>query len=252
MEPHFTVEMTATLDTDLPAEVASGSSTSVVTTATVTVPESIVSYAYTTYGARSVAGLAQIETDVDGPGLAGVTANIESTPLPASGPVSIQLRSLRQTFKTAAAGTEVITGYVYMTALQFPRSSGSTVQMIVVCSPKATTPAQDLTIDTVSVAMPVQATTTTVTAAYAHRTHRLKAKIRVARADGTPAAGRARLTLNRAGHRVRTTTVTLDATGAARAAFAGVRRPGRYVVKARYAGSAASKASVGKASLAIP
>ena len=250
MEPHFAVELSVTLDTDLPAAMAAGSSATVVTTAAVTLPESLTSYIYAT-GARSVAGLAQIETDLVGPGLTNVDANIETTSLPSAGPVTVRLTGLPQSFAPKAPGPTVVTGYVYMTALRFTDSGGRGRQTIVVCSPKATTPTQDLTIDTVSITPPAQASTTTVAASYAQHAHKVRARIRVALADGTAATGRVRVDLRRAGRHVRTTTVTLGAKGTARAVFRGIRRSGRYIVKARYAGNAAATKSVGKASLRL-
>ena len=251
MEPNLAIEVSATLDTDLPASMPLGASATVTTTASVTIPESVTSFAYTSLGARTVDGLAQFETDLTGPGLTNVSGTITKTTVPPTGTLTVQLTGLPQTFTASAVGSKIVRGYVYLTALRFHDAADHSDQMIVVCSVKATNPAQDTTIDTVSVVAPAQATTTAVRATYGKRARLLKTRIAVTNSGGTAAAGEVVLTIRRGKVKVRAARVTLRS-GVASRAFKGITQPGHYLVVARYKGSPTSKASHGKVRITVP
>ena len=118
-------------------------------TAAVTLPESVVSYAYSR-GARSVDGLAQFQTDWTG-GIPGQRERNHRTddrapdrqPDRAAGQPPADL-------KDTVASPRVARAYVYRNDLIFHDAAGKTIAMIVVCSPKVMSPAQDITVDTVS------------------------------------------------------------------------------------------------------
>lgn len=259
MEPHFDIEVTATLDTGLPATMPLGTSATVTTTATVTIPEVLTSYAYTSLGARTVEGLAQFETDLEKPGyLSNVSGNITKTTVPSGGNLTVQLIGLPQTYTASTAGPKVVKGYVYLTALRFHDASDNTVQKIVVCGPKTTIPAQDLTIDTVTVAAPApapapaQATKTAVTAAYKKHAKKLKTQVTVTNADGTPASGKVSLVLRRGKVKIHAASVPLNGAGVASKIFRRIGHSGHYVVVAEYGATTTSKASLGKAHVTVP
>lgn len=251
MEPNSAIEVSSTLDTDLPASMPLGASAKVTTTASVTIPETVTAFAYTSLGARTVDGLAQFETDLTGPGLTNVSGTIAKTTVPPTGALTVQLTGLPQTFTPAAVGLKIVKGYVYLTALRFHDAADHTDQLIVVCSVKATNPAQDTTIDTVSVVAPAQATTTVVSATYGKRATLLKTRIAVTNSSGTAATGKVVLTIRRGKVKVRTARVRLRS-GVASRAFKGISHPGEYLVVARYKGSPTSEASHGKARITVP
>ena len=249
MEPHSDVELTASLDTDLPATIPLGTTRDVTTTATVTIPESVTSWVYGSLGARYVGGLAQLETDLVGPGLGSVSATVDRAPVPPTGDMTIQVTGLPQAFTAQPAGTKVVTGYLYDTALEFEDAAGDPVAstLLIVCSPKVTTPAQDLTIDTVSIGAPRQATTTDVAARYRGRAKVATVRIAVTNVDRSAASGDVGLVLRRGRARVGHATVSLGPAGTAHVAFHGVARRGHYVVVATFDGSPTSKRSRGSA-----
>ena len=82
-------EFITTADTDLPATLATGASAPVNVTAKVTIPDDVRNAVYTLFGARKVAGTAKIKATQNGAALPDIAANVASTDLPDSGPVTV-------------------------------------------------------------------------------------------------------------------------------------------------------------------
>ena len=256
-------EFITTADTDLPATLATGASAPVNVTAKVTIPDDVRNAVYTFFGARKVAGTAKIQATQNGAALPDIAANVASADLPASGPVTVTATGAGPTFTPTAAGTYVLKAASYTASLVFTKEDGSAAYTAdVSCTPKPTTPAQDLTVDTVTVAdattpttpttpgtPAVQATTTKVSGKYAKKQSRIVAKVKVGSADNA-ATGKAKVKVTRGKKKVATVRVDVKA-GKAKVVVAKVTKPGAYTITVSYAGDATHAASKGKAKVKV-
>ena len=94
-------------------------------------------------------------------------------------------------------------------------------------------------------------TTTLALSTYRDVRHRLVGTALVTSANETDVAGRVRFTVKRNGTRLSTAIVDLSAEDRARKVFADIRRPGTYVLVAKYLGSATLRRSVDRVKLRI-
>jgi hypothetical protein len=95
-------------------------------------------------------------------------------------------------------------------------------------------------------------TATTATAVYRDRRDRLVGKALVEAVHGTDVAGQVKLKLKRDGTLIRTAVVSLNAKDKAKKVFKNIRKPGTYVVVAKYLGSSTLKRSKDTANLTLP
>ncbi|KQV67595.1 hypothetical protein ASC64_10160 [Nocardioides sp. Root122] len=253
-------EFITTADTDLPATLATGASAPVNVTAKVTIPDDVRNAVYTFFGARKVAGTAKIQATQNGAALPDIAATVASADLPASGPVTVTATGAGPTFTPTAAGTYVLKAASYTASLVFTKEDGSAAYTAdVSCTPKPTTPAQDLTVDTVTVAdattpttpgtPAVQATTTTVSGKYAKKQSRIVAKVKVGSADNA-ATGKAKVKVTRGKKKVANVRVEVKA-GKAKVVVAKVTKPGAYTITVSYAGDATHAASKGRTKVKV-
>lgn len=253
-------EFITTADTDLPATLATGASAPVNVTAKVTIPDDVRNAVYTLFGARKVAGTAKIKATQNGAALPDIAANVASADLPDSGPVTVTATGAGPTFTPTAAGTYVLKAASYTASLVFTKADGSAAYTAdVTCTPKATTPAQDLTVDTITVTDPVtpptpgtpvvQATTTKVSGKYAQKQSKIVAKVKVGSADNA-ATGKAKVKVTRGKKKVANVRVDVKA-GKAKVVVAKVTKPGTYTITVSYAGDATHAASTGKTKVKV-
>jgi hypothetical protein len=94
-------------------------------------------------------------------------------------------------------------------------------------------------------------TTTTASAAIREARHRLVGKALVTSENTTDVAGKVKFTLKRNGTKIRSAVVDLNAKDKAKKVFANIRKPGTYLVVAKYLGSDTLKRSKGKVKLNI-
>jgi Bacterial Ig-like domain (group 3) len=94
-------------------------------------------------------------------------------------------------------------------------------------------------------------TTTTASAAVREARHRLVGKALVTSENATDVAGKVKLTLKRNGTKIRSAIVDLNAKDKAKKVFANIRKPGTYLVVAKYLGSDTLKRSTGRVKLNI-
>lgn len=253
-------EFITTADTDLPGTLATGASAPVNVTAKVTIPDDVRNAVYTIFGARKVSGTAKIKATQNGAALPDVAATVANADLPESGPVTVTATGAGPTFTPTAAGTYVLKAASYTASLVFTKADGSAAYTAdVSCTPKATTPAQDLTVDTVTVADPatpptpgtptVQATTTKVSGKYVTKQAKIVARVKVGSADNA-ATGKAKVKVTRGKKKV--TNLRVDVTaGKAKVVVAKVTKPGTYTVTVSYAGDTTHAASTGKTKVKV-
>ena len=256
-------EFPTVADTNLPATVAAGTSTPTTVTAQVTIPDDVRSAVYSLFGARNVSGTATVKATQNGTALPDIATTVASTPVPASGPVTVTATGAGPVFAPTAAGTYTLQAVSYTASLVFTRADGSAAYTAnVSCTPKATTPAQDLTVDTVAVtaATPpttppttptptVQATTTTVKASYAAKQKKVTVKVRVGSADRA-ATGTAKVVVKRGKKAVKTTRASVE-DGKAKVVLKKITKPGTYKITVSYAGDATHEKSRGKATVKV-
>ena len=253
-------EFITTADTDLPATLATGASAPTNVTAKVTIPDDVRNAVYTIFGARKVAGTAKIKATQNGTALPEIAATVASADLPSSGPVTVTATGAGPTFAPTAAGTYVLKAASYTASLVFKKEDGSDAYTAdVSCTPKATTPAQDLTVDTVTVTdagtppVPgtpaVQATTTKVSGKYSAKQSKIVARVKVGSADGA-ATGKAKVKVTRGAKKVKSLRVEVKA-GKAKVVVSKVTKPGKYTITVSYAGDATHAASTGKTSVKV-
>ena len=94
-------------------------------------------------------------------------------------------------------------------------------------------------------------TTTTASAAVREARHRLVGKALVVSENATDVAGKVKFTLKRNGTKIRSAIVDLNAKDKAKKVFANIRKPGTYLVVAKYLGSDTLKRSKGRVKLNI-
>ena len=94
-------------------------------------------------------------------------------------------------------------------------------------------------------------TTTTASAAIREARHRLVGKALVVSENATDVAGKVKFTLKRNGTKIRSAIVDLNAKDKAKKVFANIRKPGTYLVVAKYLGSDTLKRSKGRVKLNI-
>jgi hypothetical protein len=94
-------------------------------------------------------------------------------------------------------------------------------------------------------------TTTTASAAIREARHRLVGKALVESVNGTDVVGQVKFTLKRDGTKIRTAIVALNAKDKAKKVFANIRKPGTYLVVAKYLGSDTLQRSKGRVKLNI-
>ena len=254
-------EFLTTADTDLPATLATGASAPVNVTAKVTIPDDVRNAVYTIFGARKVAGTAKIKATQNGAALPDIAATVASADLPASGPVTVTATGAGPTFAPTAAGTYVLKAASYTASLAFTKADGSAAYTAdVTCTPKATTPAQDLTVDTVTVtdaATPgtpttpgaVQSTTTKVSGSWSKKQSKIVARIKVGSTDKA-ATGTAKVKVTRGKKKVTSLRVDVKA-GKAKVVVPKVSKPGTYTITVSYAGDATHAASKGKVKVKV-
>ena len=90
-----------------------------------------------------------------------------------------------------------------------------------------------------------EGTATTAKAVYRAARDRLVAKAKVVADQGSAVTGSVKLVLKRNGVKIRTATVEVNDAGKVKKAFKSISKPGKYVVVARYLGSAALERSKG-------
>lgn len=252
-------EFPTVADTNLPATVAAGTSTPTTVTAQVTIPDDVRSAVYSLFGARNVSGTATVKATQNGAALPDIATTVASTPVPASGPVTVTATGAGPVFAPTAAGTYTLQAVSYTASLVFTRADGSAAYTAnVSCTPKATTPAQDLTVDSVAVtaATPpttptptVQATTTTVKASYAAKQKKVTVKVRVGSADRA-ATGKAKVVVKRGKKTVTSTRASVEG-GKATVVLKKITKPGTYKITVSYAGDATHEKSRGKATVKV-
>jgi hypothetical protein len=94
-------------------------------------------------------------------------------------------------------------------------------------------------------------TSTRVSASYAKAKHLIRATAKVRSRFGLKPTGSAKLTLKKGSHTIKTVTARLNKKGIASAVFKGVRKAGKYTVKASYGGNPALRPSTGSKSLTV-
>lgn len=255
-------EFVTVADTNLPDTLPEGQTTPVTVTAKVTIPADVAGAAYNGLGARTVEGTAVVKSTLDGAAVSDINETIPSTPVPASGPLTVTATGSATPF-TGSAGAHVFKAVSYTATLVFKKQDGSEALTVnTTCTPKVTTPAQDLTVDTVTVLAPGQpvpppppatkaATTTKLTAKYARASGKAIVKATVRVADASSAAGRITLVLRRGTRKIKSITATVSSSGAAKAVFKKVTKKGKYTVTGSFAGSATVSPSTGKVTFKV-
>lgn len=95
-------------------------------------------------------------------------------------------------------------------------------------------------------------TTTTASTVYRAAKDRIVGKALVEAVHGTEVAGKVKMKLKRNGTLIRTATVTLNAKDKTKKVFKNIRKPGTYVVVAKYLGSPTLKRSKDTAKVVLP
>ncbi|WP_185995834.1 hypothetical protein [Nocardioides campestrisoli] len=249
----LTSQFTAVADTNVPATVATGSSTAIDFTATITVPVETATTARAL--GSSVSGTAKTATTIDGAAAPATATFSQSTGT--SGPLEIKVAGKGDApYVAATAGTKAIKLAGFTATLALKNDAGTVTEVPVDCTAVS---GADTTVDTFTVAdgatpppppaAEVQATKTKATATYKKKAKKAVVKVSVANADGTAAAGDVKVVMKK-GKKKFKSTVTLNAKGKGKAAFKKVA-PGKYKLTVKYTGSDASKKSQKKSNVKI-
>jgi len=254
-------EFVTVADTNLPATLTAGQSVPVTITASVTIPADLSELAYGFLGARTVEGTAVVKSKLNGAALPDINASVPSVPVPASGPVTVVATGAGPAFAPTAAGNYVFSMDTYTASLSFKKEDGvEAIKVDTSCTPKVVGPAQNLSVDSVTVAAAPTTTpppavvkvasTSTVKAKYTAKSDKIVAKVAVKGADGKPGTGKVKVTL-KLGKKAKTVSATLNAQGKALAVFKKITKPGKYKITVAYAGSDTQNASTAKTVLKI-
>lgn len=250
---------TVVVDTDAPASIAPNTASAALNaTAKVTVPEDMVNAMRAALQGESVDGTATVKSTVNGVAAADSSMTIPSTPVPASGALTVTAAGVMGALPAAAEGTVYTLAAGDFTAVMNVRKSdGSASPFTIPCAPQA---GQDLTVDTVTVsATPLPepepaepaATTTKLKAKYSAKSKKAKVTVTVATADDSSAAGKVKLTLKKGKKTIKTVTKTVSAAGVAKVTFKKISAKGKYKLTGAYSGSETAKASTGKVSFKV-
>jgi hypothetical protein len=229
----------ARIDTDAPDTLGTGVTRPITVTATVQIPEALAD-ALRSGGATSVTGTAEAIGVVNGVERQ-VTLTIPSTPVPADGfPMQVVGTGPAGTLTggDVGAGIELVAGGLAPALTAYGSGGGVVAGYQFLCGLQ---PSQNLFVDSV---VTVRAGTRAhLTAPYRAAKDKVVARTQLTSRSFVDITGKVRYVLKRNGVKLRTATVALNDADVGKQVFANIAKPGKYVLIARYLGSATMKPS---------
>lgn len=231
----FSVDVT----TNAPASAPAGTSFSPTVTSIMTVPDALADTMRLFFNPDAIGGTVQATNLVDGVAVA-TTITIPRTSVPADGPISLTGTGVMPAITAGPEGTthQIAAGAQNVGMTLFSGATGSPFD--IPCTPAA---GQNTVIGKVTTTA-APASTTTLKAKYAKKSHKAAVTATVAAAGANP-TGSVTFTLKKGAKKVKTVTKAV-AGGTAKAVFKKLTKKGKYTVTASYSGSVGASSATTK------